>query len=578
MNLGRGLVVGSGLFRWLRVGRLTRLTPLDLPLALFLASAALAAAIAPDLAAALVRLYLFLGAVALFYALVNAGPGTLRLFAYALVLAGAALSLYFATQHDWAENPAKFAVVGGLGRSLNQAVPDLGLYKPHPNVVGAILAVAGPVALACLGDEARRLWQSRRASVLGLLGLAVSGLGGLLILAGVIVSESRTAWLALAVAAGLGGWYWLAGKIEGGAKVARGRVFWAVAGGGLLVALVAVLLRPALLTAVFGALPGPNSAVGRMELFGRVWRLAQDTPFTGGGLDAFPGLYSTYILGIPFLFLTHAHNAYLHVFAEQGWAGLTGYAGLMIAGAWAAARRLRQAEAAEAWPVVAGALGIVVILVHGIGEGSLVASRAVPVLLIPAGLALGAIQPSELQSASGLGSMRRRLAAAAIAMLAVAVAGLVFQRPVLAAWHANQGALAFHKVDLAGWPTGKWDDGSRSAYYAPAEAELQMAVEYQPGNRAANYRLGLAALSRRDFVSAAGRLQTAYDADTGHRGVVKALAFTYVWLGDFEAAQPLLAHIPEARSELVVYGWWWGVQGRTDLGQRAYDMATRLGS
>ena len=43
---------------------------------------------------------------------------------------------------------------------------------------------------------------------------------------------------------------------------------------------------PNLATLALGTLPGPNSAISRTELYGQVWRLAQATPFTGGGLAA----------------------------------------------------------------------------------------------------------------------------------------------------------------------------------------------------------------------------------------------------------------------------------------------------
>ena len=573
MNLGSALLVGSWLARWVRLGRLTRSTVLDWPLVLFLLSALVAVLVAPDRSAALVRLYLWLGAAAVFYTLVNAGPGSLRLFAYAMILLGAALGLYFASQHNWTEQPAKFAVIGSLGRRLNEWVPDLGLYKPHPNVVAAILALAAPVAAARFGDELRRLRAAQVPAWVAIPGLLVAGLGGLLILGGVVAAESRTSWLALVGAGGLALWWWLARRIAGGT------LFWAGIAAGVVAAALAVLLRPQLLTLVFGVLPGPNSIVSRVDIFGQVWRLAQDTPFTGGGLAAFPALYSTYILSIPYLFLTHAHNAYLNVLVEQGWLGLAGYLGLLGAGLWVAALRLARAAPAARWPAAAGALGLAVVLVHGIGEGSLVASRVLPGLLIPAGLALaGEAEPAASTGGWSKESGRWRWGLAGLAAVALLGAGFVFQRPLLAAWHANLGAVAHHQVELAGWPTGQWDDGSRSAAYALAAPELQKAVEYQPDNRTAHHRLGLAAMSRRDFTEAAAHLQRAYRADPGHRGVIKVLAYTYVWLGDYKAAGPLLAHIPEAESELAVYSWWWGTHGRSELAERAGEMASRLGS
>jgi hypothetical protein len=50
------------------------------------------------------------------------------------------------------------------------------------------------------------------------------------------------------------------------------------------------------------------------------------------------------------------------------------------------------------------------------------------------------------------------------------------------------------------------------------------------------------------------------------------LAYTEVWLGDYAAAQPLLAQLPEARSEMDVYAWWWTTQGRPELATRAAEM------
>jgi hypothetical protein len=69
---------------------------------------------------------------------------------------------------------------------------------------------------------------------------------------------------------------------------------------------------------------------------------------------------------------------------------------------------------------------------------------------------------------------------------------------------------------------------------------------------------------RTDFDAAVGYLEVANKYAPGHRGIIKSLGYCYVWLGDFDNAQRLLAEIPEASEELGIYVWWWG-ESRTDL-------------
>ena len=576
MSVGSALVAGSWLARWIRLGRLTRPTPLDIPVLLFLLSAMAAMWIAPDRTAALARFYLLLAAVALFYGLANAGPATLRLFAGLFVLAAAALGLYFALQNDWAANPAKLAFVGQLAGRLDGVLPDLGLYKPHPNVVAGILALAGPVALAAFVGEVR---QAAKSFVRAIPGLIVFGLGGLLILFGSLMAESRTAWLALAAASALAVWWWLAEKLAGSLDIQLGDsgLFWAGIAAVVVTAAAVFVVRPDLLTLVLGSLPGPNSVVSRIEIYSQVWRLAQDMPFTGGGLDSFPSLYAFYILLIPSLFLTHAHNAYLNVLVEQGWPGLAGYAGLVIVGVWVAARAVRHQGAAPRSMIVGGALSMAVVALSGLGDGILVASRAAPTLLIPAGLVLAGWpdQPADVRPARPRLLMPALVGLAALALLA---SGVIFRRSLAAAWFANLGAVAQQRIDLAGGMSGEWRVGAGQALMSQAEPYFQRAVQYQPSNRAAAYRLGLIALVQREFRPASAWLEQAYQADPNHRGVIKALGFTYVWLGDFDSAESMLVSIPEAESELSVYVWWWGTQGRPDLSRRAREMVSRLQS
>ena len=50
----------------------------------------------------------------------------------------------------------------------------------------------------------------------------------------------------------------------------------------------------------------------------------------------------------------------------------------------------------------------------------------------------------------------------------------------------------------------------------------------------------------------------------------------YVWLGEYDKATPLLVSIPEARTELGIYVWWWQAQGYPELSERAHAIYQRL--
>ena len=83
---------------------------------------------------------------------------------------------------------------------------------------------------------------------------------------------------------------------------------------------------------------------------------------------------------------------------------------------------------------------------------------------------------------------------------------------------------------------------------------------------------------RRDYAAAVSNLAPVQQADPGHRGINKTLAYAYVWTGDLQDARPLLKRVPEAANEMSVYTWWWGTHGRADLAQRAAAAVNDLAS
>jgi len=151
-----------------------------------------------------------------------------------------------------------------------------------------------------------------------------------------------------------------------------------------------------------------------------------------------------------------------------------------------------------------------------------------------------------------------------------------FREPLLASWYTNLGAVQMAQVELAGWPTGYWDDGRNVAALSSVEGLFNRSLQLDPSNRTAHHRLGLISMQRRDFIVAVSHLEGAFELDPGHRGIRKSLGYSYVWSGHLERATDLLCDIPEVRDEMKVYEWWWGTQGREDLAVYASQMVERL--
>jgi O-antigen ligase len=568
---GSGLVVVSWAARWLRTRSLTRPTPADLPLILFLISAVGGLWAAPSQAPGLVRLFLFIGAACLYFGVVNASGAALNVVCAVLTAVAAAVGVYFVTQNPWAEASVKFGAVHQIGRLLNGWAPDLGAYKPHPNVVAALLGVLAPVAALQTLHAVREAGRAKTGQTWLVLLASAAGLA--VISGALLMTESRGTWLGLAGAAALALWWWLSGLLAGGFKPNRRVTLFSLGVlAGIAASLALIWWQAGWVTRAFGALPGPNSAISRVEVFRQVWRLAQDMPFTGGGLDAFPALYSTFVLDIPFLLLTHAHNAYLNLFVEQGLPGGVGFV-LVLGTAAVVGLHYLANERAMNWRRAAGLLGLAVVAIQSLGDASLVASRVIPIVFVPAALALA--EPPDTLAGTGPVMRWARWLIAAVVILMLVVAA-VFNRQIAAAWKANLGSVAFDRAQLANWPTNEWPEPEAAAQLAAAENELRQVLTLDPDNQAARLRLGVGAMTRWDFEAARDYLERAYLADPAHRGLTKYLAYTYTWLGEHDRAKPLLAALPEAAGELEVYSWWWGQHGRSDLAERARHARARL--
>lgn len=591
------MIIGSAILRKLRTGTFSRRTPLDLPLTLFLVTALIAWWVAPDRPAAAARFYLYLAACGVYYAAANSTPRTLTILSDIAVAVAPLAGLALIAQYDWDVLPVRFAFTGEVGRWLNSWSPDLGLGLPpwnsFRNMLASVLGLFLPLAAIRVAmhlssltgllrlnrrEAGARDGELRRAWWHAAWSAGVLALGALALL----LTESRTPWIFMAVAAALGLARWAAARFRRTRALAASSL---ISIGLFCTALLAGLVwvsapEPLNLLRQF---PGPDSVTGREEIYTQAWNLSKDTPFTGGGLASFPALYATYVRVIPhraFLDEDTGNSAYLNILVEQGWPGLSAFLLLLGAAIRAYTWRLNSPLAAYRPFVLAGGLGLAFVIVQGFVHATLVATRAIPLFLFPVGMALAAAP-----AAPEAREAEKRISAGAKgtpALWMVPLSGMIIFLSLLfghswaASWHANWGALAMDRVVLAGFPRDEWDENPPVERLEPAVNWFERALQADPESATAHHRLGRIAMLRRDYGTALAHLEPAHARQPQHRGIQKALAYSYAWAGEEGPALDLLRRLPEAENELDAYVIWWEAQGREDLAQVAGRLRSAL--
>jgi O-antigen ligase len=206
----------------------------------------------------------------------------------------------------------------------------------QPNPFGAFMGLSLPLALGATYGYGLAAWQARRTLTVWQPYLALAGVYGtmaLIILAGLVVSWSRGAWMGFGAAALA--LIWLApGNLKQGTL--------ALAGVGLLVAALgsagwlpaSATQRIAGFTEDFSGFGDMRGAVINDENFPVVERLAHwqaavgmatRHPWLGVGFGNYAAAYPNFALINWPLALGHAHNYYLNLLAETGVVGLTAY-------------------------------------------------------------------------------------------------------------------------------------------------------------------------------------------------------------------------------------------------------------
>lgn len=571
-----GVAVGLALLPWLArllvSGRLTRRAVVGGALGLLVVSALVGMWAAYDPRLSWPMLLTLLGSLSLFFAIVNTHVSPWRV-ANGLVILAVLMALYFVGQYAYFDYQEQGGRLARLGQMTGSLMPNIVFFAPNPNAVAGFLEGALLLSLALIW----RAHGGRRVAW---------GLTAGIIAYGLLVSGSRGSWAGLAVAMAI--WVLL---------LIPNRLLRLAAGGlGIAGGVLGVLAAVRLATPdrqVFVITSALETIAARSVLYRNSLHLLGDYPFTGiGPGDTFAMVYSRYQLLIRVPFLTYAHNLFLSVGLGYGLLGLAALAWLLVAfyhfvvrveGAGLPAGPL--AGSGRSLPLFRAAwLGVTVTLVHGLIDSPQFSDSrwTTPILFALLGLVVAMGRPALMRvgrwEATGVSQGSYRgwrwigLAALAITLL---VATLIFWQPFASAWYANLGALYQTRADLA----PDLDEAAREAAMARALAYFEHALSVNPAQPAANRRLGMMALDRRDFNAAVTYLERAYPQEPWNQATLKSLGLAYLWTGQLDSAEELLRQL-DVRSELVEelgnWRWWWGTQDRDDLSAYADEMVRRL--
>jgi len=539
-------------------------TTLNLFLLLFALSALLGILPAYEASLSLAALIAVLASTGSYFAISFGArsQAAVRIVASAGMLVASAFALYLITQYGHL-GYEKGGIISQLGQ-ITTLLPYLGGFAPQPNAAATFVELAVPLGVA-LTVSSRKTLQKM-----------VWGICTGIVLYAVFLSVSRGAWLALGLTAVLAGAVTVLNRLP--RRTATALI--GLGGLALVAGLIAIVAlgpdRIPLLASTF------SRASDRGRLFQNSLQLLGDYPFTGIGLgDTFAMVYSRYALMIYVPFLTYAHNLPLSIWLNQGILGLVAFAGVMAAFYLYVYRVNRTARPSAlfhgAW------MGVTVTWLHGLTDAPQYADSrwVMPMLFAWMGLAIASgrralheVTPAaSLHLAAGVRISSRRILI--IAAAAILIAAVVFNRPLLAAWRTNLGAIAETRAELnEGLTPAQRLDG-----FDAAITEYRGALDIGPAQPNANRRLGNLLVKLDRFDEAVPYLEAAFAADPTRHATIKGLGLAYVWVGRINDAVRtfrLLEDPAGMAEELYVWGSYRTDQQRPLLAAYAYDTATTM--
>jgi hypothetical protein len=541
-------------------------TPFDLPLLFFLISAGVGVWVSYDTPGALGKFWVILGSIFLYYALAAQPKANLVFVAGALSMLGLVVALTVFFDSSLQEYTADLGIIQRSIDRWGAVRPAWQVNALSPNVSGGILAMLLPFPLMGM------FYKGKGKSTVSIAAL----ISTVLVVAALIFTSSRGAWVALGSAAGILILIIMLRPVIQRLSPTHQAFLAATLIAGTSLVAGYIIFNSREIAKVMDLLPGFPFGISRLDLLNNTWNLLADFPFTGGGLRAFPGLYSEYILHIPYLFLEYSHHLYMDIALEQGAVGLLSFIGILFGSLLIGGALVFKNEApGQAFYMQLAVLaGLVVTIIHGLIDNPLYGMHGTPLLFLVPGMGAALYEksissPVELKEKVGLlkyGSLRGSLL---FGLFLLIFMGQSVEKAASAAWNANLGSIYMSKSELANFPANSFDVLPDREPHLKARGYFNQALDKDRMNITANYRLGLISTHDLDFATADPYLKRAYEGNSGHRGIQKALGYNYVWTDRPEAAAELLAEIPEARYELEVYVWWWETQGRPDLAAKS---------
>ena len=526
-------------------------TPFDWPLLLFLISGMVGVWAAYDREMAWAKFWTIVAGVILFYALAafslpgapddpqRGGIPT----AWFLAFAGAGVSLYFLTTHDWDDFPTKYTTLSAIGRSLQGPLPELPGHRLNPNVAGGILAVMIPFSAAVSGQGGRaRNWP---ALILGLTLFCIT-------LLGLLLSSSRGAWLAVLGAVALAILWWLVGLGNRKQPGQRRQLFMGMLLLGAIIVLFALILWPEIPQKLIGSLPLLVGGTNRLDLLRNSLILVQEYPFIGAGLGAYMMLYSTYAYLTHVGFIIHSHNIYLDVLIEQGFVALLAL--LWMWGVFATALWRESFDGRIRPYLGAATLSLVTILLHGLVEDALYGSRAVMLLFLPLAFTL----PYPQRKEKVVSRLRWLVQGLVLGLLVVTAA--VWARPLRSAAISNLASIRQSQAELSRYQWPEWpiqDAIRRETDLSSAIAGYEKALTLNPLNAAANRRLGQLELSLGEYEDALGHLELAYKSTPWDHASRLLLGEALLVNGRVDEGSALWASINNSQAQLQARAFWY---------------------
>lgn len=546
-------------------------TPFDWLIAILLVTAWVGYWAAYDKVTAWTKAWLIVTAILLYFALSAQPKRSLELLSLLSFGFAVGLSIHFFMTYEFADNPTALAL---WWTNLRPNVNWLSI--PHGYTSG-LIAITGTYALYAVWN----IFQ-RPNSIFSVLLKLVFALGVGLLLLVFILTMSRGILAAGAAVAGV----WFLWKILDSKRWITGSKARPLFPALVVLSLVTFIV---IIYAVLANVPGGTGRNNygnnsREELLGRGVHLLVDYPITGAGLNSFPGLYSQYMLVIPFYYFANSYNLFLDVTIEQGLMGGLAFLFLCLGSIWLVSETMIQTSSSQirrfSWLSLSALL---ITVVHGLFYDYLYNDKGAILLLFPVGIAMIGVLDLRASRAHPPQFLERTLVRnrfninKVLVLVVVLVAILAWNHNKLTAiWLANLGAVKMSQIELNGFPTSQWAAAETASGLTGVEDLFLSALSADPNNQTANHRLGLISMIRQDFDDAAAYLEKAYEEAPDHRGIIKSLAYCYVWLGKTEEASVLLAQIPESKNELKVYIWWWGTQSRADLAEKASIMVSTL--